>query len=1221
MSGTFAVLEVEMQEDPLAHSAWHASAMLCLLIAVGTLVLADTALADSSQAPDTSGSTDISFPLRPAASAELDSASRRITLAGTKLTIPAIASAEQSEYGQMFTLIEIVNISDSDAELSFNLRDASGNPLQMPFYNVSCPACPAVALSSHSTVVEAKGAARLQIVQQNPARIGWAEFSIEPAAAVAVSGQIWFTADDATVSFAGIPPTAAYRQAFLYLDNSSDFETTLVLVNLNPASRQDLALHFRAADDPNVTCEASSEVPPFGQAVLTAVESLPCGVGKLGLLSIRGQDEFTGIAFVGSTEHDGVFTRQFVQPAPPAFTPLRHWTVSSGSVSFGGQSSSGCLTVANLSISGAIHTVHSSRWQKRTGEFSPWDDVPDSDRVGQVCAYSPSDPGHYRGVAEISVDGTREMYATSNVLTIGGQDPPSEASGTRFNVGDTIPDMPSGFWAPSLVEPDTGASFLFSGGTVTLAWTSSVGAIQYQTLSWTCASSGGCEVVNGRVTKGTIVQSRGSGSEATPVEQRPRFASASVGNQSFTVGTAIAPLTLPGASQGAGTLTYSLAPSVPGLTFSPPSRTLSGTPSTVGSYAMTYTVTDADGDTDTLNFTVSVAAGSSVGDGGGGGTALPIGGMGGGFELLAAHQNSRGIAYANDRFYIFNWLRRMVYAYTGTGQHDADNDFAVVGIDVGPLHRFAYANDRFYLFHVQGNGGKLFAFTVTGQRDASRDLELHDDAWPRGVAYADGRFYVISVRGGKVYAYSASGDRHAAADFVLHSDNRNPSGTVYADGRLYVVDVDSEKVFAYTGSGTRDASADFALACDNVSPIGIAYAHGGFHVLNWVNRKIYTYAGIGGASDSSPCFPGSSSPRSQKYTVGTPIPTLTLPAARGGAGPLRYSLSPNVPGLSFDATTRRLSGTPLGTGMFEMTYTATDADGNTDTLSFAVSVVAGSPAGDGGGDGRFNVGDTIPDMPSGLWSPSLIETGKGASLVTSGRTVTLAWTSSAGVIQYNAFRWTCASNGGCEVVNRIVTKGTIVQGGESDGETTPVDQSPRFGFARVSDQSFTAGTAILPLTLPGASGGDGTLAYSLAPSVPGLSFDATTRRLTGTPSGTGTFAMTYTATDADGDTDTLSFTVSVAAGSPAGDGGGDGRFNVGDTIPDMPSGFWAPSSVETGKGASFVFSGGTVTLAWTSSAGVIEYNAFRWTCASNGGCEVVDGRVTKGTVVQSGTGG
>ncbi len=589
-----------------------------VLIAGATLALAGTALADSSQTAGFSGSSEIYSPPRSAASPGLDSAPRRITISGRKLTIPAIASAEQSQYGQLFTLIELLNISDADADLSFELRDASGNPLEMPFYNVACPACPGIALSSHSTTLAAKEAARLHIVHQNPAKLGWAEFSIEPEAAVAVSAQLWITDDDGTVSFAGIPPTSAYRQAFLYLDNTPDFDTTLALVNLNATSAQDLALHFRAAHDPSVTCEASRQLPPFGQAVLNAVESLPCSVGNLGLLSIAGTHDFTGIAVVANTEHGGAFARQFVQPAQPEFPALPHWTVSSGQVSFGGRSSSGCLTVSNLSIQGAIHTVHGSRWQQRTGEFSPWVDVPGSDRVSQVCAHSPSAPGLYRGVAEISIDGTSGMYATSDVLAVVAEKPPGDASGARFNVGDTIPDMPGGVWVPSLVETGKGASFVSSGGTVTLSWNSSAGVVQYSTLSWTCASSGGCEVVNGRVTKGTIVQSGGQEGDGTAVDQRPRFGSTTVSAQSFKVGVAIAPLTLPRASGGNGTLTYSLVPSVPGLTFNPPSRTLSGTPSSVGSYAMTYTATDADGDSDSLNFTVSVAAASPAIGGGGG---------------------------------------------------------------------------------------------------------------------------------------------------------------------------------------------------------------------------------------------------------------------------------------------------------------------------------------------------------------------------------------------------------------------------------------------------------------------------------------------------------------------------------------------------------------------------------------------------------------------------
>ena len=88
---------------------------------------------------------------------------------------------------------------------------------------------------------------------------------------------------------------------------------------------------------------------------------------------------------------------------------------------------------------------------------------------------------------------------------------------------------------------------------------------------------------------------------------------------------------------------------------------------------------------------------------------------------------------------------------------------------------------------------------------------------------------------------------------------------------------------------------------------------------------------------------------------------------------------------------------------------------------------------------------------------------------------------------------------------------------------------PSFGTATVSNTTYTAGTAIRALTLPAASGGDGTLTYSLSPTVSGLTFRSATRQLTGTPSTAGTYAMTYTVIDDDGDSDTLSFTITVAA--------------------------------------------------------------------------------------------
>ena len=101
------------------------------------------------------------------------------------------------------------------------------------------------------------------------------------------------------------------------------------------------------------------------------------------------------------------------------------------------------------------------------------------------------------------------------------------------------------------------------------------------------------------------------------------------------------------------------------------------------------------------------------------------------------------------------------------------------------------------------------------------------------------------------------------------------------------------------------------------------------------------------------------------------------------------------------------------------------------------------------------------------------------------------------------------------------------------GGMEPVDTSPSFAAdAGPGNQRYTVGTAIDTLTLPEATGGDGTLTYTLAPAVPGLSFNATTRRLTGTPTEASAYAMTYTVTDDDGDTDTLSFTITTTSPEP-----------------------------------------------------------------------------------------
>ena len=102
----------------------------------------------------------------------------------------------------------------------------------------------------------------------------------------------------------------------------------------------------------------------------------------------------------------------------------------------------------------------------------------------------------------------------------------------------------------------------------------------------------------------------------------PQFPeTATVMDVSYTVGTAIETLTLPSATGGDGGLGYLLRPGVPGLTFNMFTRMLSGTPTTPGVHAMTYTVMDADNnltdsDADSLGFTITVNPAARMSSGG-----------------------------------------------------------------------------------------------------------------------------------------------------------------------------------------------------------------------------------------------------------------------------------------------------------------------------------------------------------------------------------------------------------------------------------------------------------------------------------------------------------------------------------------------------------------------------------------------------------------------------
>ena len=293
--------------------------------------------------------------------------------------------------------------------------------------------------------------------------------------------------------------------------------------------------------------------------------------------------------------------------------------------------------------------------------------------------------------------------------------------------------------------------------------------------------------------------------------------------------------------------------------------------------------------------------------------------------------------------------------------------------------------------------------------------------------------------------------------------------------------------------------------------------------------------------DTPPLFPPGVTIHDIILTQDLTIRPFALPAATGGNPPLSYSLSPRLPdGLSFNNSTRMLSGTPAATqSATRYTYTVTDSDSNTsasdsDTLTFRITIV--EP-------------DTAPSFPPGVtildqwWVRGRAIAG-GTLPAASGGNAPLSYTLSpllpTGVTFYPSSRqvWgTPTATQGVTTYTYTVT--------DADGDTATLnfiievaepDTAPSFGGGTIAAQEWMSGTAIAPVTLPVATGGNGNLTYALSPSLPaGVTFNATTWTLSGTPTAAqSATTYTYTVTDADGntaasDTDSLTFTIAVEA--------------------------------------------------------------------------------------------
>ncbi|WP_165825389.1 Ig-like domain-containing protein [Pedobacter yonginense] len=252
-------------------------------------------------------------------------------------------------------------------------------------------------------------------------------------------------------------------------------------------------------------------------------------------------------------------------------------------------------------------------------------------------------------------------------------------------------------------------------------------------------------------------------------------------------------------------------------------------------------------------------------------------------------------------------------------------------------------------------------------------------------------------------------------------------------------------------------------------------------------------------------------------TTGTSYTTQIIPIATGGTLPYTYSATGLPAGLSFNPTTREITGTPTLAGTFIIPVTVTDNTGKTVTTNYSI---------------------TITD-PLSLPNASLADGNVGVAYPTQTTPAAIG-----GVGPYTYVATNLPPGLTFDPVTRAIT-GTPSQAGnysvfvtvtDSEGRTAsntyPLKVNGVLSLPPATLANGVVGTSYPTQTLPAVAGGTAPYTYLATNLPPGLNFNTTTREITGTPTLGGTYIVSLTATDANGNKINTDYSINVTVNAP-----------------------------------------------------------------------------------------
>ncbi len=589
---------------------------------------------------------------------------------------------------------------------------------------------------------------------------------------------------------------------------------------------------------------------------------------------------------------------------------------------------------------------------------------------------------------------------------------------------------------------------------------------------------------------------------------------------------------LPAATGGDTPLEYSATGLPDGLTFTEATRTIAGTPTTVESPAVTYTVRDDDGDEASKSFTIAVAADLMP-------TLSAISGytarVGSPFSevLPAATGGDTPLEYSVTGLpagLIFTESTRTI-AGRPTTVESPDVTYTVRdddGDEASKSFTIAVAADLMPTLGAISNANakltKQFTLQLPAAIGGDGALDYEATGLPPGLSFVESTRTISGIpttANNYVVNYKATDedDDIALQTFTIHVFAL-PSLTEVSD-----ITTTKDELFTLELTAVSGGRAPFDYEVSDL-PTGLSFVEtsltitGTPTVIEVIDVTFSVEDADGDTAsedfkitvsegDTEPTFPS----EIQDYTlrVGNPF-AVSLPSATGGNAPYTYTLSGHPSTLAFDPVTRKLEGTPDAATVHQVTYTATDRDQDEVSQAFALTVNADKrPTEPSIGDLHLKVGGSVlAELPAGVdgdppytYSISALPSG----LVFNANTRRLSGRPDAA--------------GVTEVTYTVY---------DEDSDSATKDFSINvYALPDLTEISDTPGKKgeLFTLELPEATGGRPPLTYSVTGMPAGLSFIPTTRVITGTPTQVEVGNVTYKVVDRDNDQDSVSFKITV----------------------------------------------------------------------------------------------